>query len=271
MVLACAREFTDVLTCFTTWSWSNLASDKVDCDVASRICRRFGLKHVVLSFQDRRSYEVGEWLFRTGFSLGGLNIWRGAVAVRRLNPQRVDLSGHVGELARANYWGAEDPSAEEVALARLAAICSVPLNSTTKPRFQEWLAGLPFLEPDHILDIFYLEQRLGCWAGIMPYGVAEDGQSFVFPLCHREIIELILALPRSYRWHGSLPIDIIRREWPELLEYPINTPLGIQRAWVAAEHAKTRASREGARFMKAARNPGWAVQKVIERLYAGIR
>ena len=146
-----------------------------------------------------------------------------------------------------------------------------PIESTTKPRFQAWLAGLPFLEPDHILDIFYLEQRLGCWAGIMPYGVAEDGQSYVFPLCHREIIELILALPRSYRWDGSLPIDIIRHEWPELLEYPINTPLGIQRAWVAAEHAKTRASREGARFMKAARNPGWAVQKVIERLYAGIR
>lgn len=54
----------------------------------------------------------------------------------------------------------------------------------------------------------------------------------------------------------------------QLLEYPINTPLGIQRAWVAAEHVKTRASREVARFVKAARNPGWAVQKVIERLSA---
>jgi hypothetical protein len=268
MLLACAREFANVLTCFTTWSWSNLASDKVDCDVASRICRRFGVKHVVLRFQDSRSYEVREWLFRTGFSLGGLNIWRGASAVRRLNPQRVDLSGHVGELARANYWEAEEPSGEEVALARLAAICSAPLTSTTQPRFQKWLAGLPFLEPDRILDLFYLEQRLGCWAGIMPYGIAEDGEFLVFPLCHREIIELMLALPRSYRWAGSLPIDIIRHEWPELLEYPINTPLGMQRALVAVKHAKTRASREMVRFMKAACHPGWAVRKIIEQISA---
>jgi hypothetical protein len=124
------------------------------------------------------------------------------------------------------------------------------------------------LEPDRILDFFYLEQRLGCWAGIMPYGAAEDGQFQVFPLCHHEIIELMLALPRSYRWNGSLPIDIIRREWPALLEYPINTPLGIQRAWVAVEYAKARASRDVARFMKAARNPGWAVRKVIEQISA---
>jgi hypothetical protein len=44
----------------------------------------------------------------------------------------------------------------------------------------------------------------------MPYGAAEDGQFQVFPLCHRDIIELMLALPRSYRWDGSLLIDIIR-------------------------------------------------------------
>ncbi len=93
-MLACAKEFTDVLTCFTVWT-GNLAS-KVDCDVANRMCRRFGLKHIVLRFQDPRSYEVGEWLFRTGFSLGTQSNWRGASAVRQLNPQRVDLSGHVG-------------------------------------------------------------------------------------------------------------------------------------------------------------------------------
>jgi hypothetical protein len=265
MLLACAREFSDVLTCFTTWS--DMTS-KVDCDVANRICRRFGLKHVGLRFQDPRLYEVGEWLFRTGFSLGGLPGWRGASAVRKLNPRRVDLSGHIGELARANYWGAEVPSSEEVAPARLTAICGFPPNSTTKPRFQEWLAGLSFLEPDRILDFFYLEQRLGCWAGIIPYGVAEDGQCLVFPLCHREIIALMLALPHRYRWNGALPIDIVRREWPELLEYPINTPLGIQRAWVAVERGKTGASRNLARLMKGACNPGWAVRKVIERMRA---
>jgi hypothetical protein len=264
MLLACAREFADVLTCFTTLPRSSLAA-QVDCDVANRMCQRFALKHILLRFQGPRSYEVGEWLFRTGFSLGTQSNWQGASAVRQLNPQRVDLSGHIGELARADYWRAEDPSAEEVTSARLTAICGFPLNSTTQPRFQKWLARLPFLEPDRILDFLYLEQRLGCWAGIMPYGVAEDGQFQVFPLCHREIIELMLALPRSYRWNGSLPIDIIRREWPELLEYPINTPMGMQRAWAAVERVKTSATRNVAYLMKAVRNPDWAIQKVIER------
>jgi hypothetical protein len=266
MLLACAREFAEVLTCFTAWT-GNLAS-KIDCDVASRICRRFGLKHALLRFEDAQSYELAEWLFRTGFSLGSRSNWQGASAVRQLKPNRVDLSGHVGELGRANYWETEAPSLKDLAPARLAAICGFPLDSTTHSRFQEWVGGLKFLGPDHILDLFYLEQRLGCWAGIMPYGAAEDGQFHIFPLCHREIIEVMLALPRSYRWDGSLLMDIIRLEWPDLLVYPINTPIGIQRAWVAAERMRNNASRNVGRLIKAARNPTWAGRKIIERITA---
>jgi hypothetical protein len=59
----------------------------------------------------------------------------------------------------------------------------------------------------------------------------------VFPLCHREIIERILKLPVPYRRAGRLPRDIIDREWPALLDWPVNQPIGAARLRLGVEKA----------------------------------
>ena len=47
----------------------------------------------------------------------------------------------------------------------------------------------------------------------------------------------MLTLPLSYRQSGRLARDIIEREWPELLEWPINQPIGATRLVLAARKA----------------------------------
>ena len=79
-----------------------------------------------------------------------------------------------------------------------------------------------------ILDLTYIEQRLGCWGGPQHYGHPHSSALRLFPFCHRKIFELMLKLPYEYRQKQELTIDIIRQEWPELLSLPFNSFTGIR-------------------------------------------
>jgi len=48
-------------------------------------------------------------------------------------------------------------------------------------------------------------------------------------------MELILTLPMEMRRSGTLQVDIIAREWPELLRYPLSTPSIPRRVWLRAK------------------------------------
>ena len=96
-------------------------------------------------------------------------------------------------------------------------------------------------------------------------------------MCHREIIERMLTLPTPYRRSGALMRDVIFREWPELLEWPFNKPVGFLHVLLAARRARRglafQANRtrsglafQGGRVGKALRNPGWAVDRIRNRL-----
>jgi hypothetical protein len=47
----------------------------------------------------------------------------------------------------------------------------------------------------------------------------------------------MLTLPAQYRRSGRLGRDVIAREWPELLDWPINEPIGVARLLLAAKRA----------------------------------
>jgi hypothetical protein len=53
----------------------------------------------------------------------------------------------------------------------------------------------------------------------------------------------MLMLPPSYRRSGRLPREIIAREWPALLEWPINQPIGASRLLFRAKKAFRKAAK----------------------------
>jgi hypothetical protein len=116
-----------------------------------------------------------------------------------------------------------------------------------------WLSELPTANLLEKLDLFYLEQRLGCWAGPSMYGpVGSRFLAYVFN--SRQIYKKMLSLPADYRREGRLSKDLIRLKWPELLEFPFNEPLGLlklerkARNWLAV--AKRAIGNSGARRIK---------------------
>ena len=107
-------------------------------------------------------------------------------------------------------------------LERLAQRCGAPLIPEVRTALQAWLDSLPPISSFFtILHLFYIEQRLGCWAGVTPYGEAQSTFD-VFPYSHRRIIELMLSLPVNYKRERRFWKDVVEREWPDLLLFPVN-------------------------------------------------
>ena len=112
-----------------------------------------------------------------------------------------------------------------------------------------------------------MEQRLGCWGGIWPYAQSGDPGFIIFPMCHRDVIERMLTLPTQYRRSGALMQDVIKREWPELLDWPFSEPIGFMHLMLAARRTQRRLSSftdralhgfayQAGRASKGLRNPG---------------
>lgn len=72
-----------------------------------------------------------------------------------------------------------------------------------------------------IYDLYNWEYRLGRWLpkSIQNYDYYIN-QLYIFNC--RSLIEMWISIPRNQRTDESLHLKIIKKEWPELLEYPLN-------------------------------------------------
>lgn len=224
MLLACAREQTERIVFFTF----TRGRDTADAQIARTLARRHRLAHRQLRIESAQPDELAAWLDRTGRCVSG-EIWKIHPTLRRLDRERALLPGMAGEVARAYLWRATDRAERQLDPAELLVRCHLPANEQLLLRAQAWLAELEHLSSYTILDLLYIEQRLGCWGGPQQYG--GDGYSAcqLFPLAHREIFAAMLALPPEYRRGNQLALDICQLAWPELLLLPFNQFAGWQR------------------------------------------
>jgi hypothetical protein len=265
MLLACARDVADRLELFTVPIPDDGAY--VDVAIARRIARRFRLRHFVPQFQESRQEDLDEWMFRIGCSTGEQRGWRAATMFRQANPAYAQLDGAVGGLERiGESLRPGETMSSQVIPERLVNRCRAPSSEPILSVFQRWLSNVPVDNAFHILDLYEIEQRLGCWGGILPYAEGGDPGFVLFPMCHREIVERMITLPPEYRLSCALMKDVIRAEWPELLAWPFSKPIGVMHAFLAARRARRRLSQYSVKIGKVIRNPEMAVDRIRQRL-----
>lgn len=226
MLLACSKEWAPRLELFTAEIGDEGAA--TDCDTARRIAKRLGLRHRVLPREQARDEDLEEWMFRIGYSTSEQRGWRAVTMYKRLPGGHAVLAGNAGEIARAYYWNDADAETTEITPERLVGHCDCPLEEEPLQRARAWLDSVPTRNAFDILDLFMIEQDVGGWASVVQYAECDPGFA-IFPLCHRGIVERMLALPASYRRMGRMAQDIIAREWPALLDWPVNRPIGATR------------------------------------------
>jgi hypothetical protein len=234
MLLACARGLAERLELFTRDIRDT--NSTIDCDTAQRIAKQFGLKHRVLPMVRATEADLDEWMFRISYSSSELRGWQCATMYKQLPGGHAVLGGQAGEVARGYYWRESDTQTTEILPERLIEICECPLEEEPLEKARAWLDTVPAVNALQILDLFFVEQDMGGWAGIVPYAECDPG-FVIFPLCHRTVVQRMLTLPASYRRSGQMPRDIIAREWPELLRWPVNEPIGFTRLLLRARKA----------------------------------
>lgn len=165
-------------------------------------------------------------------------------------------------MARGLSWRPDDTEHTTIGPDRLLARLRAGRHPLSRSVVCAWLDALPCRDPFLILDLFHIEQRLGCWGGVYPYAFGHEGRFQVFPLCHRQIFATMLSLPIAFRAAELLGQQIIEREWPELLRYPINQAHGWQRIGVGWRRAVRKSGTLAKRLTRAAQHPIGTARRV---------
>jgi hypothetical protein len=139
----------------------------------------------------------------------------------------VCLSGHGAEIARCFYYSKEHPERVD---AGFLARCTGMLddgrpNRLAERHFARWLDEASAVEDYGLraLDLFYWEQRVGCWAadGQAQWDIVHDRLP-VFGC--RDLLTAMLGVDWHERVapHYQLCRDVMRAMWPEVLAFPFN-------------------------------------------------
>lgn len=249
MLLAAARGVLDQVGFFT------YQEDRptVDMHIAERMAARFGLQWASLkSFAPINSgafaSHLALWERDVGYCVKGA-IHQHAPRFGWLSPSWVRMPGLAGEIGRAYYWRKGDDSTYGISARELLARMKCPATQSSIVAMEEWLKSTPlWMDLYDLLDLAYIEHRLGCWAGPALYGSDKYFAGQVVPMGDRYIIERMMSLPPEYRMQQRMAPDVIDYLWPELLAYPFNTFTGWRR--FASKHALRQCAR-------------WAKRRVI--------
>ncbi|MBE3038275.1 MAG: hypothetical protein IMZ62_05640, partial [Chloroflexi bacterium] len=251
MLLACVRDYVDAVVFFTHTVRG--PGGRVDCQVAPKIAKRFGLSHMFLPFEKASEVEVEQWLYRTGHCVHG-KIVHWVRSYKRLDQRRAVLIGAAGELGRGYHWRRGDTEATPISADDLLVKVQSAITAQTRDRAQHWLESLPLKNSLTVWGLLYNEDFNGCWFGPVIYGFTHNA-SCIWPFCHRRVIEIMLSLPAEYRQSNLLPRDVVESLWPELLSLPFNWPMGLQRYIYAVKWRAEKIRKQIARLLGARAPP----------------
>lgn len=223
--LAASKDVRDKIHCFThTPTQTSMRMN--DVEIPSRLLPRLGLDHHKLGMQlmsdEFRKYYEGSatWARET----------RGHISytlLQHFGAEATVLNSNISEVAQCVYWL---PKSKINGL--MLSIISGLNHPLAISEFQKWVEGARLACRDakmNIMDLFFLEQRMGRWAtaAFSEYDITHETFN---PYNNRHLHCLMLGINerhrRNRRW--DVMLKHIRSMWPEVLIEPINPPDGIR-------------------------------------------
>jgi hypothetical protein len=199
---------------------SMLDQDAVeDARVATKLAAALDMSYHAVPYLAPSAEERNAWLDSTGHCVGG-RVSYNFKTVASQTAGRVMCLGLAGEVGRA-FYAAGVTRGTTLTVDVLLQKLGLPLHSSGLRAASRWLGGLPDLDAQQILDLLYVEIRLGCWAG--PQLIAAGPSVYrLVPFNQRPIFERALDVPHELRRKDFIPAAIVKRQRPELAELPYN-------------------------------------------------
>lgn len=219
ILMACARDRLDRVAFMTV----DAKPRGIDQIRAAEIADRFDLDHRFLALVYAQEDAVENWRARAGQAIGGSHPLTHPTT-RPLADRRWLFGGAAGEVGRCFFWRPNDTADMTLTAGSITARLGMPVHPRVVAEVETWLATCAGMDAFTILDLAYLELRVGGWGFAHAY-VRPDPID-IHPLICRDVFAAMMQLPVSWRKMENrtnmMMTRIIAEGWPELLEIPIN-------------------------------------------------
>lgn len=217
--LLSAAKTEDLLDNVTCYTYSSRIKDS-DVLMAQKISENHHLRWEPLRIVKANGKQSSDWLKKVGHAVSG-PIWKNHMALARLKNKGIFVQGSAEELARAFYWKESDTEDLKITPELLLQRVKLPMAEEFLLSCSRWLKEIENYDVFTQLDLLYIELRMGCWSGPQINGNHMFGPE-LYPFPSREIYTAMMQLDRDYRLQEKLPEDMIKMNWPELMDYPFN-------------------------------------------------
>lgn len=217
VLLACARPFLDRIDTVTVVGQDRHTTDTV---IARRIARDFGIRHLELPRREATQAQYQQFVRRGGHCNADSNA-HFHTSVWPIAESHIFIGGIGGEVGRGFFWRPADRSDTPVTAYSLASRLGLVQTPELTGALDHWIAGLPPVDTFGVLDLAYLENRMGPWYAVQL--CCDPTLLRIAPLFTFRGCELMLSLPPDWKRDSRLGREIIRKLWPELLRYPFNS------------------------------------------------
>ena len=223
MLLAASKSIANQVRFFTFTK----KIETVDEYMAKKLANDFELDWSKLPIQEASKDQKNGWLTEVGHSVSD-GIWKIHSTLEQLDSTHCIVPAMGGEIGRAFYYKEDDRYDSKITASSLLRRLKLPDIPEFNLSVQQWIENLPDVHFFTVLDLAYIELRLGCWGSPQIYGNQKFG-NHVYPFSDRRIIKAMLQLPASYKMEQQLTVDLISKTWPELNDYPFNTFKGLHK------------------------------------------
>ncbi len=216
VILSCSRKIIDRIE-FITYRGDE---ENLDSYMARKLSDKFGLKHRFMPVVKAEEDALLSWQFRTGHAMAG-GAWKLHKSNDILGSDRGVIVGLCGEVGRCYYWKKGDNEGRQMTVDDFFERTHIPYSEVLVTEAERWIDSLKGYSFYNLLDLLYLENRLGCWASPQLYG---DKKVLLkmSPFSNRMIFSNMLRLPSAYKKKEGMARDLCYRAWPEVLELPFN-------------------------------------------------
>lgn len=223
IILAASRDLAGDLR-FVTVAADGAELDRIR---AQELASHFQLPHHIIPLQYAESEGQQDWQARAGFAIGGPHI-RIHPTVHQLRDRPYFVGGLGGEIGRGFFWRKTDTDSTPIDAAGIWARMGLPPCPLGIEAVTEWLEALRRdlgdLPSLLVLDLAYLEIRMGCWGFALSY--TNTDPTDIHPLIGRDSFTAMLSLPPEWRRmrDGTNPMirSVICQGWSDLLRFPIS-------------------------------------------------
>lgn len=217
----------------------------LDVHLSRRLAADFGLDHTVLPQKRAGPDEQAVWLLGAGHAMAGNN--------KDFFPSMEPLAGQYligglgGEVGRGFLWPADLAGTDRISVEYVLARLKQPATPANVEAVSAWHAQVPQgLDAFQMLDLAYLELRMGPWAFAQPR--MRVVPRAIHPLISYNQFARMWSLPPQIRQADTMIHLLVERSWPELLHIPINRYGDWRDGW--------------SRVSKAAKRPDKLVRKL---------